>query len=482
MKTIATFHLRARFLLCLVLLLTVAAQSCQGRPAAARGSAGTIAYVRADTRDEIRLIEPDGSNDRLLWGHGQPDPDGSAAIFSLQWRPDNTEIAFAGSHEWRCSIHNGDAYVVSATGSGYRRLTQAPACSALASYPQAVVRVPVLNVSYSQTFDGYVYYQGAPAMQRVTLPPRGTTTLTFSGVADLGQGTLQIASTMVGWDRGVHTETALDIQGGTTQTTDLMALYVPLGHWEVRAPTWRSDGSRLGFAWNINSLYTLEPHPAPLDTGTPITDVPQENRPSFINNLAWGPAARANQLLYSAELFDFDEGTTEGIYLVTEGSTTVGTRLLAFAPWENILGLVWLPDGSGFVYARVETDEYYETSSANLFLYQFATGDVTRLTGFTHEFAGMPALSPDGGRIAFERGTLLDEYEWAVVDPDVWLMNLDGSEQHLLVQNAADPAWSSGTPAPPPTATPTAPAPTATPTPPAGPPARRLYLPIIRGS
>ena len=29
----------------------------------------TIAYVRGDPRDEIRLVAPDGSGDRPLWAH-----------------------------------------------------------------------------------------------------------------------------------------------------------------------------------------------------------------------------------------------------------------------------------------------------------------------------------------------------------------------------------------------------------------------------
>ena len=40
---------------------------------AAAAQTGVIAYVEDTNRDEIRLINPDGSNDRRLWGHNVAD-------------------------------------------------------------------------------------------------------------------------------------------------------------------------------------------------------------------------------------------------------------------------------------------------------------------------------------------------------------------------------------------------------------------------
>jgi Tol biopolymer transport system component len=45
-----------------------------------------------------------------------------------------------------------------------------------------------------------------------------------------------------------------------------------------------------------------------------------------------------------------------------------------------------------------------------------------------------PAISPDGTRIAYNRGSMVEEF-------DTWLMNADGSDQHLLAVAVKEPAW-----------------------------------------
>ena len=79
---------------------------------------GTIAYVDDVTKDEIRLIEPDGSGDRRLWAHGQPDPNNVYEIWNLAWRPDAAELAFASEHENWCSINQADIYTIGANLAG----------------------------------------------------------------------------------------------------------------------------------------------------------------------------------------------------------------------------------------------------------------------------------------------------------------------------------------------------------------------------
>ena len=95
-----------------------------------RISAGdTIVYVKEDGR-ELRLIQPDGSNDRLLWR--VPASVIGSAISSVAWRPDAKQIAFTSSHEATCSEYGHDIYLIDPDGTNLRRLTNAPACAVLA--------------------------------------------------------------------------------------------------------------------------------------------------------------------------------------------------------------------------------------------------------------------------------------------------------------------------------------------------------------
>lgn len=411
-------------------------------PPADNGSAtplhNTIAYVRGDTGDEIRLVAPDGSGDRLLWAHGQNDPSEVYAVWSLAWRHDARALAFASTHENWCSLNHADIFSLGADGGGYRRVTEAPACTDLSAYPKGTVQVPVENPLY-ETFVGFIYFQGAPSIQQVSLPPGGSGVVTFEEVADFGSGEdgLQLATVIVGVNREVAIGTAVDVQAGGTVTTVPLTVYPPPGYWEAHSPTWRSDGSRLGYVFNFNSLRQIVPNPTPRDFGEDLqTDVSQ--MPDFAKLLAWGPASRADELLYAGNrIYD-----TEGIYLTSEGSATAGEQLVAYDATEAVLGLAWLPDGSGFVYAVTEGDYFGEDRGANLFVYDFASRQTARVTSFSGEFAGPLSVSPDGQQIVFERAAEMVEFGYDLVNPDLWVVNRDGGGLRLLVENGRVPAWS----------------------------------------
>jgi hypothetical protein len=436
------FILLAALVGLLVSLFTVAPVVPQPVAAGSSGP-GTIAYVRADTWDDIRLVEPDGDNDRLLWTHGQSDPDEVYAIWSLAWRPDAGELAFASTHELGCSLHHSDIYAVAVNGGNYRRLTQAPDCASLANYPKGTVRVPVTNNSlFGEPVDIFLYFQGAPGVQQVSLPPGGSSIVTFHNVADFGDGWLQVAVAIKGHNRYIHFETAVDVKAGETVTTATAHVSEPFAPgFEPRSPTWRSDSSKVGFVFSFHELYGIEPQPQPLTFGEPLTEVGAQDQLNFINHLAYGPTpARANQLLHDGvEVFD-----SVGIYLTSEGSATLGEQLVTYDFFEAILGLAWLPDGSGFVYAVTEGDYFSEDRGANLFEYNFATGQKQRLTNFSGEFAGPLSIAPDGQQIVFERAATMAEFGYDLVDPDLWIVNRDGSGLRLLVENGRTPAWSPG--------------------------------------
>lgn len=187
----------------------------------------TIAYTTGNG-DEVRLISPDGSNDRRLWAHAQDDPHEVYEVWNMTWNSSATELAFSSTHENWCSLYHSDIFSLGADGNGYRRITQAPACAALASYPKGTVQVPVSNPSF-EVFSGFLYFQGAPGIQPVNLPPNGTGLVTFENVADFGQGEagLQLATIIVSPYRELLTSTAVDVQAGGVVTTPEVAVFTP---------------------------------------------------------------------------------------------------------------------------------------------------------------------------------------------------------------------------------------------------------------
>src|SRR5690606_17284555 len=107
-------------------------------------------------------------------------------------------------------------------GSGYRRLTNGPACAALASYPKGTVRVPVQNNSgESGTF--FIYIQGASGVQQLSLPPGGSSVVTFNQVADFGAGKPQWAVAIEGRYRWLGAAEA-DVQPGETVETATLSI------------------------------------------------------------------------------------------------------------------------------------------------------------------------------------------------------------------------------------------------------------------
>ncbi|MDQ4078434.1 MAG: hypothetical protein M3220_19590, partial [Chloroflexota bacterium] len=379
----------------------------------AAGETGPIAYVRGDTQDEIRLIEPDGSRDRLLWAHGQADPQQVHGIWSLDWRPDGQEIAFSSTHENACSVFYVDIYAVQVDGQRYRRISFPPACDQLASYPQGTVRVPVTNSGIGGSLTLFLYFIGAPGVQQVSLPPGGSTVVTFENVADFGDEVLQAAVLIEGANREISFASAVDVRADQTVESATIDLYHPFSTWEARSPTWRSDGLRLGYVLNFNQLMQIEPSPPPLELGESLVEEGQ--MPDFVDILAWGPAPVANQLLYVGN----DAFESEAIYRVTEDNPAPGEALLTYEPYENVLGLAWLPDGSGFLYA-VQESEFFEPVQANIYEYRFSDGRVTQLTHLTNEYAGRLDVSPDGQQVVFERAARVEELGDSLLEPDLW--------------------------------------------------------------
>src|SRR5687767_12074411 len=176
---------------------------------------GLIAYVRGD--QEIRLINPDGTNDRQLWTDKNIKPE--LGIFEINWRPDGKELVFSSAHAATYSIYHADLYGIKPDGTGIRKVTNSPDKSEYSKYPQGSVAITFRNyqVTYqkAEASSGVfiVYIVGASEPQMITLPPGASKTVTFKSVADFGNKAQGIVAT---WGKFRWFMPGTDVQAGKT--------------------------------------------------------------------------------------------------------------------------------------------------------------------------------------------------------------------------------------------------------------------------
>ncbi len=430
-----------------VVLLAVAVfEPVGGQPALAQTTAdlGTIAYVKLSTHD-IHAISPDGTGDRVLWTAPQPLSLWSA--HDLAWRPDGRELAFSSAHEETCSYYQSDVYAIGYSGTGYRRVTNSPACAVLASLPKGSVTVDVSNYMGLQA---KAYVQGAPGIQSV---PDGYSTVTFNDVADLGPGVLQPPVGLYGIYRFMPSGPLPDVQPNTTVfggNLIIFSVYSGVGAFGAGKVSWKADGSALGYGMRTSSGIRQIPANPPYGFAGEDLPVVEYAEPGLV---AWGPtpATKDQYLYYSNPALLSDN--IEGIYLNTVGDTSGGTKLVSL--YDNIVGpniydIEWLPDASGFLFIQHYVN--FEIFS-DIFEYNFATQEITQLTPSLLDESGDGgarglSISPDGQHIVFERALYpLD------TSNSLWIMNRDGTGLHELADDAGRPAWGQ---------TPSLPAPTIT--------------------
>jgi dipeptidyl aminopeptidase/acylaminoacyl peptidase len=415
---------------------------------------GTIAYVRRSP-NQIRLIQPDGTNDHSLWT--SPTPDSVVGITNLAWRPDGAMLAFSSDHEDTCSWYETDVYTIRSNGAGLRRVTNSPACADLSSYPQGAVIVNVASLGKTGHFS--VYVQGSAELKGITLAGMDSGQVTFDHVADLGPHIVQPAVGIYGLYR-YPGDTAPDVQAGQTVAGPTIWLssnneHDALGTGKI---TWRSDGSRIGYAMrSCSAARQIAPNPplgslgADLPTGADLS-------PCLVD---WAPtASRADQFLYSVDWSAWVDNV-QGIYLTSTTATGAGTQLVSEGYFQahfnfnnigRVYDLKWLPDGSGFlftmgyIYVNLDDpDPVCVGTCSDVFEYSFATGAVTQVTRLGDDTARGLSISPDGQHVAFERVTE-DPINPLNNTSAIWVVQRDGSGLRLLVNDAASPAWGGTTP------------------------------------
>ena len=391
---------------------------------AAGQSGGKIAYVRGST--EIRLINPDGTSDRMLWTDKALTPE--LGIFDMAWKPDGTELAFSSAHEQLTSPYVADLYAIRPDGTALRKITNPPDRAGLAKLPKGSVTVKVLNNTPADvgppTF--VIHVEGADEPIQVSILPGETKTLVFKSVADLGRFPQRITA-MYGKYRWFVP--GVDVIAGRNVVAPIFPIldqgFELLGAFH---PVWRADGSRISFRDGLCVVSSVPATPSPgSSTFNPFFS---GKAPSGACSWDWGPtAALANQVVYT------DNYPDSNIFQMTEGGTHPGMKLTSFnnIPNQHVKGLHWMPDGSGVLYSTLNLFQ----DTANIFRYDIATKRTTQLTTLEKEFARAFSVSPDGRSVVFERCPTAEDEAGC----NIWVVGTDGKGMHELVKNGLRPAW-----------------------------------------
>ena len=396
--------------------------------ATAHAQTGTIAYVKDEK--EIRIIQANGNDDKLLWTHKDAKP--YSGIGELAWSPDGNQLALSRGHASAVSLYHADLYSIKSDGSDFRKITNAPDQSQYGNYKKGSVTLTVRNNAY--TFQSsnatagvfFIYIAGADLPQQVTIPPGSSKTITFKNVVDFGKKAQAIVA-IYGNFRWFMPGT--DVEAGTTiKAPDLIISGNGIEYFGAFHPVWRADGSELSYRTGVCTVNRIPSNPPqgeyyyqPMFSG---------KAPFGSCSWDWCPVSTmANKIIYT------DNNEVSGIYLMNEGGKHPGELLTTFSTiqYQILEDLHWLPDGSGFLYS---TPDLFRQSS-NIFRYDIKSKKTTQVTQLDKTFIRTFTISPDGQWIVYEVGNELDSH----TPGDLWIQNMNGGKGKILVKNAKNPAW-----------------------------------------
>jgi hypothetical protein len=263
--------------------------------------------------------------------------------------------------------------------------------------------------------------------------------ITFSNVADYGDQE-QYAVAIYGEVRMFFPGANVDVIPGQTLQTGQLEIHTGFEHYGFQWPTYNPDGSLIEAVFNKDELHEIE------SANRELGVVP--SRLAFLpissDFLAWGPTpARADQFLYEGWKSSPDWSHSSPRIFLGDLNGSTEQEIIDIDPDEigrTVLGLAWLPDGSGFLYSYNELTMDW-VDKADVFEYSFASGQSQRVTDLSGGFIRRMSVSPDGQQIVYEYQT---SGYWTDENPstDLWVMNRDGSGQALLVEDGRAPVWS----------------------------------------
>ncbi len=176
----------------------------------------------------------------------------------------------------------------------------------------------------------------------------------------------------------------------------------------------------------------------------PEPDSPfQVEMPGKPKGAEWAPALKIiDQMNYRADGAGYlEEGGTHLFVVPSEGGVP---RQLTSGPWNHGGPLAWMPDSRRLVFsANRNPDAELEPLNTEVYSVTIGDGSVTQLT---HRLGpdGSPAVSPDGGRIAYLGFD--DRYQGYQITR-LYVMDADGGNARVLTdgwdRDMGNPVWAS---------------------------------------
>ncbi len=372
-------------ILCLLVILASTTAFAQ----APSNLSGTIAYMRVVGAteqnpgvSELHLVDPDGSNDRVIWLA----PRGSFVIYpNVFISPNGQEIAFSSPHEFSCSAWDSDIFLIKPDGSDLRRITNAPGCDELNEYPKGSVTVTVENRTFDSSGIFGFYVQGATHLPEITVPWGTSKTVTINNVADLG--TEQFVFAKGGAGTWFNPASYAFVEPNETVTaTGEVSIQNGFGPYQFRINelSWKGDGSEIAYIVEAGLREAMPINPEPLRNGQAVFSA---NAQLVSTALAWSPVN--DDFLYYSQFRE-----PNGIYRGARGTDAATHELVVESSF--VLNIDWLPDVSGFV---LSLNEFGFFNNA-LWRYDFATKEATRILEGGIFTSGI-VLSPDAAHYTY---------------------------------------------------------------------------------